>query len=477
MSADAHYTYLIIVGAGTAGIPCAIAAADAGLSVTVLEKSDRIGGTLYLTGGHLSAAGTRRQRQCGIVDSPEEHFEDVMRIGGHDADPDLVRLAVREAPRTIDWLDDLGFPFDPETPAQPENHEPYSEPRTYWGKNRGRSILRTIRPLWDRHVTAGRIRPLLQHECTDLILQSGEVQGVKADSANGSVAVWGDATVLTTGGYGANPEFYKEVSPGSPPLITNAAETSTADGIQIAMQYGADFRNADLRVPTLGGIEIQPGSGRTDYTQRWAQVTPMADRDPYEIYVTADGNRFVAEDTSSFSELEEAVLEQTNGRFWVVFDERGLTTADPPLITNHERDEIRELAGNGEIAWQAEDIEGLAERAGLSPDGLIDTIEAYNKAVKSGDDPLGRSVLPAPIDTSPFYAVLTHDTTLSTHGGLRVDDSLRVLDSEDSPIPNLFAAGEALGAGALSGRDFAGGMLLTPALSFGRILGRRIADR
>ena len=40
----------------------------------------------------------------------------------------------------------------------------------------------------------------------------------------------------------------------------------------------------------------------------------------------------------------------------------------------------------------------------------------------------------------------------------------------------LFAVGEAIGMGATSGQAFCGGMSVTPALSFGRILGRSLAD-
>jgi fumarate reductase flavoprotein subunit len=227
-------------------------------------------------------------------------------------------------------------------------------------------------------------------------------------------------------------------------------------------------------VPTLGGIETEPGSRRTDYTDRWARITPSEQRDPHEIYVTEDGERFVAEDTPRFNDLQNALLDGSVDRFWVVFDEAGLESADPPVVSGRDRNEIREMARAGDVAWLGEDLETLAERAGIDAEGLASTVASYNEGVETGDDPFGRSFL-TPIDSPPYYALLTHDTTLTTHGGIAVDDSLRVLDEGSDPIPDLYAAGEAIGAGALTGRDFASGMLLTPALSFGRILGRRLA--
>ena len=59
-------------------------------------------------------------------------------------------------------------------------------------------------------------------------------------------------------------------------------------------------------------------------------------------------------------------------------------------------------------------------------------------------------------------------------GGLAVDGELRVLGEGGAPIPGLYAAGEILGAAQTSGKSYTGGMQLTPALTFGRLIGERI---
>ena len=91
---------VIVIGAGTAGMACALTAAESGAQVLVIEKSARIGGTLHVTGGHMSAGGTQRQRARGIDDAPDKHFADVMRLSHGLADESLIRLAVNEAPHT-----------------------------------------------------------------------------------------------------------------------------------------------------------------------------------------------------------------------------------------------------------------------------------------------------------------------------------------------------------------------------------------
>ena len=55
-----------------------------------------------------------------------------------------------------------------------------------------------------------------------------------------------------------------------------------------------------------------------------------------------------------------------------------------------------------------------------------------------------------------------------------VDDGLRVIRRGGTPIPNLYAAGEILGSSQTMGQAACGGMMVTPAMTFGRLLGDRL---
>ena len=343
MHAASEHWDMIIVGAGSAGLPCAITAADGGVRVLVIEKADEIGGTLHWSGGHLSAGGTRRQRARGIADSPDLHFADVLRLAHGDVDTALVRLAVDEAPHTVDWLDDLDLPWDPITPRLVYGHEPYQIARTYYGVDGGKSILATLRPLWDAHVAAGRITVLFEHALTNLLIEDGAVAGVQAQAKSGAVLFRGRNVVLTSGGYAANHQFFTQVTPGQPKLVSTARPTSTGDGISAARALGAGFRHADKYLASLGGIELEPGSGWADYQTAWAMVFTTSYRAPREIYVNTRGERFMAEDDPSPDLRERLILQQPEHKFWCVFDERGLTEGTP-LVKQWGVDELRARA-------------------------------------------------------------------------------------------------------------------------------------
>ncbi|MBM3503488.1 MAG: FAD-binding protein [Alphaproteobacteria bacterium] len=196
-------------------------------------------------------------------------------------------------------------------------------------------------------------------------------------------------------------------------------------------------------------------------------------RQPWEIYVNMEGERFVCEDTDSVDARERALLEQTNMQFWIVYDQ-AIHEQAPPLSQIWSREKFTASFGTHPNFFTADSIHALAAKSGVAPEALERTVRAFNDGVRTGQDPLGRRHHPLPIAKPPFYAVQNHGTSVKTYAGLAVDTQLRVVDRAGRPIGNLFAAGEVIGGGVLTGNSFCGGMSVTPALTFGRLLGERL---
>jgi len=476
---------LLVVGAGSAGIPCAIAAAERGLKVLVVEKDSKIGGTLHITAGQMSAAGTRLQKSRGIDDSPEQHFQEIMHLSQGTADPDIVRLAVTEAPHLIDWLQTIGYPMAEEAPAIVYNHPVYSRARTYWGKtdynpanpgeDAGKSLLKTLLPLWEKYRQQGNIALLTETQLQRLIYNKGRVQGVVVRRKNGSrERFFAYNTILATGGYAANPDFFRQVTPHVKRLVSSARFTSQGDGIQAAMKIGAAFRNAEKHGFTIGGIELQPLSGRADFWTAWARISSPITRPPREIYINAHGQRFMAEDEPDVDKREKTIAAQPEQKCWLIFDEVAVA-AGTSLIFPWTTERIRSEADKGQFLWKANTISELAQKTGLPEHQLMASIAQYNQAVQKGHDELfGRKSLQFPVQNPPFYALLTYGFCLVSFGGLHTNAQLQVLDAQGKVIKGLYAVGEILGAGATTGNTFCGGMLLTPAVALGRWLGSHI---
>lgn len=465
---------LIIVGAGSAGLPCAIEAADHGGRCLLLEAAEEIGGTLFLTGGHISAAGARRQRERGIEDSVEAHLADLRRISRGTLREDLSGLAVREAAATIDWLDENGFEFDEETPRIVYGHEPYSVARTYYGAKEGLSLLELFERLLEPHLQSGVVTLETSCRVTRLLDREGRVTGVEYEHGGERKTAAAAAVVLATGGYGSNPELFQELD--HRPLVSSAAAYARGDGLKMARSLGAHVAGRGDFLPTFGGIPAPDGdSGRAQWSDRPLLVAN--ERVPWEIYVTRDGRRFVAEDEESMHLKEEALAEVEDLTFFTVFDDRAVDES-PDIVIGWSPDHLREQAGTRRGVHVAATIGDLAETAGIDRAGLERTVEEYNAAVAAGvDGAFGRRELPAPIARAPFYAMRNHGVTLITFAGVDVDATMRVRRPDGSTIEGLYAIGEVLGASATMGRSFCSGMSLGPAVTFGRLVGRALAER
>jgi succinate dehydrogenase/fumarate reductase flavoprotein subunit len=195
-----------------------------------------------------------------------------------------------------------------------------------------------------------------------------------------------------------------------------------------------------------------------------------------DIWVATNGRRWVREDHPSNDHKEKALTTLPDLTFFTVFDQ-AMLDATPPMgkawlaeIEARDRDGL-----NLKIA---DSIDGLAREMGVDPATFADTIAAWNAAVSAGRDAeFGREHLKHRIEHGPFYAVRCKAFILSTRGGIRIDDELRVLRTDGSPIDGLYAIGEVTGFGRLSGDAQVGGMGVGPCFSLGRWAGRMLAQR
>ena len=464
-----HYD-LIVVGAGTAGLPCAIEAALAGGRVLLLEKSDEIGGTLQVSGGHMSAAGTARQKAKGIDDSVGAHRADIDRISRGTVRADLVDQALAHSAKTVDWLAENGFEFAPETPRLVYGHEPYTVPRTYYGVEEGRSILRLLARLLEPHLKTNAVTLRLSCSASRLLMDGNAVGGISFRDSHGSEEqAFARSVVLATGGYGSAPDLFQEID--GRPLVSAAMPSATGDGIRMARAQGAALAGQGTFIPTFGGLPADD-PGRVQWKDRPLLVA--AERPPWEIYVDRRGRRWIAEDEESIDLKEQALAAIPDLTFFTIFDDDAID-GSPNMVVGWSAEDLRSRAGKRAGVFRADTLDELAALAGIDPGGLVAEVARYNSFVRDQKDlDFGNRFLKAQIAKPPFYAMENHGITLITFAGLDVDSDLRVRDTKGAPIEGLYAAGETLGAAATCGQSFCGGMMVTPALAFGRWLGQRL---
>jgi 3-oxosteroid 1-dehydrogenase len=104
----------VVVGSGGGSMCAALLMRDAGKSVLVLEKTDRVGGTTAISGGVMWITNNRFMQPAGVADSREQAtaYLDAV-VGDHEDTPGATRARrlayIEQAPAMIDYLTERGI--------------------------------------------------------------------------------------------------------------------------------------------------------------------------------------------------------------------------------------------------------------------------------------------------------------------------------------------------------------------------------
>ena len=113
----------------------------------------------------------------------------------------------------------------------------------------------------------------------------------------------------------------------------------------------------------------------------------------------------------------------------------------------------------------------LAEKIGVDKAALEATVARYNELCAKGvDEDFGKPAqYMIPVEGDEYYAFRMTPGTSVTFGGLEIDVNARVLDTNNQPIPGLYAAGEVAFTGLFDAEYPCCGMAIGSAVYYGRI--------
>lgn len=433
---------VVVIGAGAAGLVAALSAAEMGASVVLLERDRLPRGSTALSAGLIPAAGTRFQRDRGIIDTPERFAADIAAKAKGAPDPAVLAAVTAVIGPTLEWLADRhGLPFEVITDFLYPGHTVH---RMHGLPTRSGAEL------MDRLLAAAEAAaiPLLveAHATTLFADPDGTVRGVAAARPGGEERIGARAVVIATSGYGGNRDLVRRHIPALADALWFGHSGNTGDALAWGEALGAATANLSghqghASVAHPHGILIT-----------WAVIMEGG------IQVNAQGERF-SDETEGYSEQAERVLAQPGGMAWDVFDARIAAIA-------RRFDDFRAAEAAGAVLT-APGIAALAEAMRVP----AATLEAELAAAR-GRDRFGRDWSATPPLAPPFHAVRVTGALFHTQGGLVVGADARVRRADGTSLPNLFAAGGA--ASGLSGPKASGylsGNGLLSAVSLGRIAG------
>lgn len=338
---------------------------------------------------------------------------------------------------------------------------------------------------------ARQVEILFSADVEDLSIQGDRIAGVVIrHGSRDRPIVARRGVVLATGGFSHDAALRKRFFPAGAGLVSATNTSGTGDGIRLATTAGAalntDATSAAYWVPASLFRRTDGSRGVFPHT-----VTDRAK--PGVIAVNAVGRRFVNE-ALSYHEFVLAMLRDGNGEpdrpFHLICDRAFLWAYGLGRIKPFTRN-YRRYVVSGELI-EAADVAQLAAKIGIKPSVLTATLASYNEGAKEGRDPeFGRgstiyqrhlgdishkpNPCVAPIVSAPFFAMRIHPADLGTAIGMKVDAQARVLREDGTPIAGLYACGNDMGS-IMNGNCPGPGITLGPALTFGYIAGRHLAE-
>ena len=440
---------VVVVGAGAAGISCAVRCAEKGLKAVLLEKTGSIGGA----SNSVYSAMVRTPDQVGAeVDAwvADCHWRvDATAIGN----------ILGHSEEAFNWLrDNYGWGFTPIKSMGVDN----------WridvaGKDRPAKYQEMIDKsgvTLEKGMTA---KQLVQDK-------DGVVTGLIAiDENNKATQYNGKAVVIATGGYAGNAEMVGKAF-GRTPLCGGLPQ-NIGEGLEMCWAAGgAKPQNYGMQMPhqTYTIATEKLAATMTDFESKYPMLCAYA---PSFLNVSEKGKRFRNEAINYNADAAaNSTLFQGDYHWTIVsadqlklLEEKGLVgvgvdkklTIPPNMLPKLSEgtfsietpwpnatgvfDKMVEVGG----AFKGATAEELAKAAGMDAASLDKAIKDYEATCKAGVDlQCGKNpIYLIPMGSGPYYAIDSRVNNLSSVGGVAVDTSFRVLNAKGDAIPGLYAIG------------------------------------
>jgi len=390
----------------------------------------------------------------------EELWDDLCQVGTGPTDEKLAALTVRESESVPPWMAGHGVRWQ----------APLTGTLNLGRTNRfflggGKALVNT----YHRRLEQLGVRVVYDTTVEELVMTGDRCAGVIVDGPEGRHRVESAAVVCACGGFEANLDWLRRYWGDA---VDNYVIRGTPynDGRLLAFLYGVGAAAAGQE-KGFHAVAVDARAPRFD-----GGIATRLDTIPFSIVVNREGRRFYDEGEAlwpkRYAIWGRNIAEQPGQIAWSIWDSKVRSQFLPPMYGASSAGSVGELALD----------------LGLDPEAVKATVDGYNAAVVPGgtfdpstlDDCRTAGLAPPKshwaqrIETTPFFGIAMRPGITFTYMGVRVDEDARVLRSDATPFPNVFAAGEIMSGNILS-TGYLAGFGMTIGTVWGRIAGGNAA--
>ena len=420
-------TSIVVVGGGPAGLAAAISAREAGAEdVILIEKMDILSGNGKYDRNFFGIVNSKVQREEGDTETADTLYESMLKSNTMDS-PARLRAWADGASLVDTWLRKMGITLDYRLGSNGHMHKADA----YAGAH--------IQDGMEERVAQLGIDGRTGTKGIDLIMDGKRTAGVRVQNKNNFYNIMADAVIIATGGFVANQELVLEHNPEVEGFAHSNQGGATGDFLPV-------FEKNEIQVDNLDVLSI--------FGFILTSTRDLTGEGAGYVLVNQEGERFIEEAGTSGVERGKAILDQTDGVAYYIYDN---TLKDTSYRLTSQ--EAKGLHAKGET------LEELAENLGLDVDNFVATMTAYNKDAESGKDSLGKIVRALDAE-GPYYGAEVESAVHMTKGGVVANEKSEVFFEDGSLVEGLYAAGEVVNTRAA----YSGSVV------FGRIAGESAAE-
>ena len=498
---------IIVVGAGTAGLVTANSAAEEGADVVLISASS----APVARGGSNHAVYSKTMEELGVEPNDISFYEKEMKANGSHVDARKWYKYYNNSEEAMNWLIDimegLGYSTGIETLTPtidneagatyyaPGAHGFYNDENPGMGYNQPlvvEELASRLEELTGRSVYYNNIaRQLVRGDVANGT--EGRVTAVIAEREDGTYAkyVGSKAIVLATGDFSTNYDMMSKYCPQGVRYISEDVfneETDydrslyfgglyPGDGQKMGLWIGAAWQKAWPCGVNALARTAGPNNGGLNFCG---------------LAVTRDGTRYCNEFDGPGPLSMVAETTCPGGVTYSIWDmnyaeqmpfgwyDSSVPYGQDSSITVEDTVASWDSSVEGGSYVRGDTIEEVIEALGLPEEATLATIESYNAMCEAGEDTefYKDASLMIPVNQGPFYGAVNDSSWfLSTLGGLRTDDNMKVCDEDDNPIEGLYNVGSMVGDMFYAQYTYMiPGFCLGTCVTFGYLLGKYIVE-